>query len=51
MACSISVSNWLLGHVPVSSPFWELQREWAGEYGLLGQPRPRPSLLSQGTQI
>lgn len=43
MAWSISVSNWLLGQAPASSPFWELwekktnsellqfsQEEWAG---------------------
>lgn len=39
MACSISVSNWLLGQVPVSSPFWELEREWDGELS------PRPAQL------
>lgn len=43
MAWSISVSNWLFGQAPASSPFWELwekqtnskllqfsQEEWAG---------------------
>lgn len=27
MACSISVSNWLFGQAPPSSPFWELQEK------------------------
>lgn len=40
MACSISVSNWLLGQVPVSSPFWDLQKEWAGERALPSHPTP-----------
>lgn len=40
MACSISVSNWLLGQVPVSSPFWDLRKEWAGERALPSHPTP-----------
>lgn len=51
MACSISVSNWLLGQVPVSSPFWDLRKEWAGERALPSHPTPTPPVLAQGPQI
>ena len=51
MACSISVSNWLLGQVPVSSPFWDLRKEWAGERALPNHPTPTLPVLAQGPQI